>query len=148
MFTQLHDQTVLFLTIQFSISHLIIVSLNVSFIWPTNRTLSGGTTLDQNEPGNDGNERALHILQRSNITGASPCLFSIISRMLIGRILPPQQRSSQCILKPQPTEPHNCWLVFYGISTLVGYLLPNLMNLKLMVCRPLFKVIRALICTS
>ena len=48
VYTQLNDHTVLFLTIQFSISHLFALSLNVK--------LSGATTPGQSEPGSDGNE--------------------------------------------------------------------------------------------
>ena len=33
-----------------------------SSIQPIERTLSGAITLGQSEPGNDGNERVLHIL--------------------------------------------------------------------------------------
>ena len=43
-----------------------------SSIWPIYRTLSGATTLGQNEPGSDGNEGLLCIPQSSSITGASP----------------------------------------------------------------------------
>ena len=60
-YTQLIDQTVLFLTNQFSISDLFVHSLNVK-----ERTLSGAITLDQSGPGSD------CIPQSSSITGASP----------------------------------------------------------------------------
>ena len=43
---------------------------NIS-IWPIDRILSGATTPGQIEPGSDGNEVLLCILQRYNITGAS-----------------------------------------------------------------------------
>ena len=43
-----------------------------SSIWPTDRILSGGTTLDQSGPWCDGNEELLCIPQSSSITGASP----------------------------------------------------------------------------
>ena len=51
--------------------------LNI-YIWPIDRTLSGATTLDQSEPGSDGNDGVLRIPQSSSITGASPldCLMS------------------------------------------------------------------------
>ena len=60
------SKTVLFQVIQFS------------SIWPINRTLSSATHLGQSEPGNDGNERVLCILQSFNITGtpSSDCLVS------------------------------------------------------------------------
>ena len=71
---KLNDQTVLFLTIQFSISHL----FTHSSIWPIHRTLSDATTLSQSRPGSNGIEEVLHIPQSSSITEASPsdCLAS------------------------------------------------------------------------
>ena len=59
-------RTILFQTIQFSISTLF------SFIWLIERTLSGATTPGQSGPGNDGHEWALHIPQSSSSTEASP----------------------------------------------------------------------------
>ena len=45
MYTQLNDQTVLFQTIQFIVSHLFVLSLNVkNSIWPIDRNLPGATT--------------------------------------------------------------------------------------------------------
>ena len=49
--TQLNDQTVLFLTIQFSINNLFALSLNVKCIWPLDRALSGATTPGPSRPG-------------------------------------------------------------------------------------------------
>ena len=68
----LYRSTVLFQTIQFSISRLF------SSIWSIDKTLSGATTLGQSEPGSDGNEEVLSISQSSSITGASSsdCLVS------------------------------------------------------------------------
>ena len=66
VYTQLINQTVLFQTIQFSINHLLALSLNVKQFYLTqDKTLFRG-------PGNDGNDRVLCISQRSCITGASP----------------------------------------------------------------------------
>ena len=62
----LYVKTVLFHTIQFSIS------IQFSFIWPPDRTLSVATTPVQCEPGSDSNKRVLRIPQSSSITGASP----------------------------------------------------------------------------
>ena len=67
-------------TIQFGIIHL-----SNSSIWPIEGTLTGTTTLDQSEPGNNGNEEVLHIPQNFR-TEASPIRwFSLMPRTLIGR---------------------------------------------------------------
>ena len=53
-------------------------------------------------------------------------LFSVISGTLDGECLTPLQRSSWCILHLEPTGQDKVGLVgFYGISTIVGYLMPN-----------------------
>ena len=70
VYTQLNDQAVLFLTIQFRIS-LLFKTLNNS-IWPIDRTLSGATIPGQSGPRSDGNESVLRIPQSSSITRASP----------------------------------------------------------------------------
>ena len=69
---ELNVKTVLFQTIQFS------VSTKFSFIRPIDRTLSGATRPGQSGPGSDGNEGVLRIPQSSSITEASPsdCLVS------------------------------------------------------------------------
>ena len=72
VYTQLNNQTVIFLTIQFSISHLFAHSLNVKQLYLTHRrNLSGATSSGQSGHGSNGNEGVLHISQRSRITGAS-----------------------------------------------------------------------------
>ena len=73
-------------------------------IQPIDRTLSGATTPGQSGPGSNGNEGVLHIPQSSSIAGTSPsdCLVSYPGHSL-GGILTPLQRSSRCILQPQPT---------------------------------------------
>ena len=60
------SKTVLFQIILFS------VNIQLSFIWPIDRTLSGATTPGQSGPGSDGNEGVLRIPQSSSITEASP----------------------------------------------------------------------------
>ena len=56
-----------------------------SYVWPIDRILSGATSLDQSEPGNDGNEGVLRIPQISSITGASYTrLFNVLSGTLVG----------------------------------------------------------------
>ena len=66
------SKTVLFLTIQLSIS------TQFSSVCTIDRTLSGVTTLGQNEPESNGTEGVLRISQSSRITGVSPsdCLVS------------------------------------------------------------------------
>ena len=86
---------VLFQIIQFSIS---------TQIGP----LSGATTLGQSRPGSNGNEGVLCIPQSSSIAGTSPsdCLVSYPGHSWGGG-LTPLQRSSRCILQPQPTGQWN-----------------------------------------
>ena len=76
--------SVLFLTIQFIISHLFAPSLNVKHSYLTHRTISSATTLGQSGPRSTGNEEVLHFLQSPNITGASPsdCLVSYPGHLL------------------------------------------------------------------
>ena len=80
--TQLNDQTALSLTIQFSISHLFALSLNVTV--PFDPYI--GPYLGQSGPGSNGDEEVLHILQSSNINEASPsdCLMSYPGHSLVG----------------------------------------------------------------
>ena len=66
VYTQLNDQTVLFQSIQFSISHLFAHSLYVK-----QRTLSSATIPGHSGPESNGNEGVFHILQ-SFRTGAVP----------------------------------------------------------------------------
>ena len=67
--------------------------------------LSGATTPDLSGPGSDGNEGVLRIPQSSSTAGTSPsdCLVSYPGHSLGGGGLTPLQRSSRCILQPQPT---------------------------------------------
>ena len=85
---QLNDQALLFQTIQFSMSHLYALSLNVknSSIWPIDRTLSGATTASQSRPGSNGNEGVLCFPQSSSITETLPshCFVSYSRRSLLG----------------------------------------------------------------
>ena len=61
---QLNDQTVLFSTIRFSISHLFAFSLNVKHFYLTHRlNLSDATTLSQCGPGSDGTDGVVHLAQ-------------------------------------------------------------------------------------
>ena len=94
----LNVKIIIFQVIQFS------KSSQFNSIWPTDRTLSGATTLDQSEPGSNDNEGIFWISQISSITGTSPsdCLVSYPEHSLGGG-LTPLQRSIQCILQPQLT---------------------------------------------
>ena len=98
------SKTFLFQAIQLSWMVLFSISMQFISIWPIDWTLSGVTTLSQSGPGSNGNEEILCIPQSSSITGTSPsdCLVSYPGHSL-GRGLTPLQKSSQCILQPQPT---------------------------------------------
>ena len=78
IYTQLNVKTVLFQTIQFSISTLI------SSIWPIERTLSGATTPGQSGPRSNDNKGILCIPQNPSITGATPldCFVSYLGLSL------------------------------------------------------------------
>ena len=95
----LYKWTVLFQTIQFSIS------IQFSSIWPIDRNLSDATSPGQSGSGSNGNKVVLCVPQSSSITGASrsDCLVSYLGHSLEGLIL--MQRSSRCILRPQPSGP-------------------------------------------
>ena len=117
-------QTVLFQTIQFSISIVFVykqlnvrtssisvqfsISTHIGSIWPINRALSGASTLGQSGPGSNGNEGVLCIPQSSSIirTSTSDCLVSYPGHSL--GFFTPLQRCSRCILQPQMTE-HLFW---------------------------------------
>ena len=69
-----------------------------SSIWPIDRTLLGATIPGQREPGSDGNERVLRILQSSSSIGASPsyCFISYPGHLLGGSRLYPTAVSVFC----------------------------------------------------
>ena len=90
-------QSVLFQIIQFSISYLFALSLNVKQgIGPIDRTLSSATTPGQIRPESNSNEGVLHIPQRSS-TGFVSYLVTC------WRGPAPLQKCNRCILRPQPT---------------------------------------------
>ena len=97
---QLNDQIILFLTIQFSISHLSALSLNVKQLnlTPIDRTISGVTNLGQSGPGINGNAVVLCIPQISSIYGASPSdsLVSCLGHSLEGSYLSTEMHSIFC----------------------------------------------------
>ena len=64
----------------------------------------------QSGPGSNGNEGVLRIPQSSSTAGTSPsdCLVSYPGHSLGGGVTP-LQRSSRCILQPQPTGQSHCF---------------------------------------
>ena len=73
VYTQLNDETVLFLTIQFSISNLMHTDeMSNSSILPNDRNLSGATTMGLSGPGSNGNEEVLSISLSFSSTVVSP----------------------------------------------------------------------------
>ena len=110
LLTQLSDQTVLFLTIEFSINHWFALSLNVSSISSTDRTLSGATSWNHSGSGSNDNEGVLCIPQSSSITGSSPsdCFVSNLGHSLEGSY--PSANCSQCILQSQLTRLARLWV--------------------------------------
>ena len=99
VYTQLNDQTVLFLTIQVSISHLFTLSLNVKQFYLTDRTLLGVTTTGQSGPGSNSNKKLLLHIPKA------PVLLEPLSDYLVlypGNLLEggltPLERCSWCIL--------------------------------------------------
>ena len=112
VYTQLNYQTVLFQTIQFSMSFVYTQLKCQTPIWLIDMTLSGATSPVQSLPGSDCNEEVLRIPWSSSITGVSWsdawCLIQDI-RWRRGGGLTPLQRSGQCIQQPQPI---GMWGVF------------------------------------
>ena len=82
LFTQLNDLSILFQTIQFSISHLLHSAwISNTSIWSIDRAFSSATATGLCGLGSDGNEGILRIAQSSSITGTSPSdFFNVISR--------------------------------------------------------------------
>ena len=71
------------------------------------------------KPGSDGTEGVLRIPQSSSIAGTSlsDCLVSYTGHSLWGGGLTPLQRSSRCILQPQPTGQR-----FVNVRIIIGLL--------------------------
>ena len=125
VYTQLNVKRVLFQAIQFSLS------TPFSCIWLIDRILSGAINPGQSGPGGDGNEGVLWIPQCSSITEASPsdCIVSHLGHPLRG-ILFLYRDAFDVLYSPNRLANQNCIIPsrlvsFYGISTLVGYLMPN-----------------------
>ena len=91
----------LFQAVQFSLS------AQFGFIWRIDKTLSGATNPGKSGSGSDGNKGVLSISQSfQRYWRLIIKLFSVLSRTLDrGGGIIPLQRSSRCILQPQPTGP-------------------------------------------
>ena len=103
VYKQWNNQTVLFLTIQFSMSFVYKqFKCKKNSFWPIEDTVLHATTPSQSGPGGDGTERVLRIHEISILTGTSPsdCL---VSYQDTRGSLTPLQRCTQCILRTQPT---------------------------------------------
>ena len=97
VYTQLNVKTVLFQTIQLNIS------TQFRSIWPIDRTQSGATTQSLSGPGSDGNKVVLYILQSFSIPEALTIkLFSVISRTLVGGVLPLCRDAVSVFYRPKP----------------------------------------------
>ena len=60
----------------------------LNYMGPIDWNLSGATTLGKCRPGSDGNEEGLQIPQSSDIIGASSSDCLLLSRTLVGGVLP------------------------------------------------------------
>ena len=113
VYTQLNVKTILFQTIQFSVStasmsktvpfqtRIVLfravqfsTSTQFSSIWPIDRTLSSATTAGQSGPGSDGNEEVLRIPQSEHYWNLTIRLFSVIYRTFMRGVLPPVEVQS------------------------------------------------------
>ena len=81
---------------QFNIRHLFAPSYS---IWPIDKTLSGGTTLAESEPGSNDNEEVFHISKAESTP--LDCLMLYPVHSLQGPTY--LQRSSLFVLQSQPT---------------------------------------------
>ena len=93
-------------------------------MWSIDRTLSVATTAGQSGLGSNGNGGVLNNPQSSSITGVlSDCLVSYLGHSLIIEhmnrgSLALLQKSSRCILQPQPTGPDHLKPI-YNSSVLI-----------------------------
>ena len=89
---------------QFHFKQFSLAKVQFSSIWPMDRTLSGATTPSQSGPGSDSNEEVLRIPKAPAL---KEFYNQIVSCLIQDTIwwggLTSQQRSSRCILQPQPT---------------------------------------------
>ena len=110
VYSQLNVNTVLFKTIQFSIS------TQLSSTWLIDRTLSGATPQGQSEPESDSNEGVLCVPQSSSNIGTSQsdCLLLYLGHPL-GSVTP-LQRSSWCIIWSQPIGFNMSWKISFFLK--------------------------------
>ena len=94
VYKQLNVKTVLFQTVQFS------MSTQFSSIWTIDWALSRATSPGLSGDRSDGYKGVLHIPPSPSITGTSlsDCLVSYPEHLLVGGGVTPLHRSSQCIL--------------------------------------------------
>ena len=71
VYTYLNGERSLFLTIQFSVRHLLVLGLNIKQFYLTNIQDIGATTTSHSEPGSNGIKGVLYI-PKSFWTGVSP----------------------------------------------------------------------------
>ena len=84
--------------------------------------LSGATIPCQSGSGSSGNEGVLCIPQSPSITGTSHHqIVNVRSRKLVGGVLPLCRGAVGIFYSSRRAG----WLVFPGLSTLVGYVMPN-----------------------
>ena len=105
VYTQLNNQTVLFQTIQFSISHLFALSLIVKYFHLTQIEDSVRCYHSWSEKTWERWQwrSTPHFPKLQHYWSLTIRLFSVIFRVLIEKGLTPPQRNSWCILQPQPT---------------------------------------------
>ena len=115
VYAQLNDQTVLFQTIQFSMSFVCTQFKCQTVLF--DRTLSGATIPGQSGPGSNGTEVVLYLPQSSSITGVLPsdCLMSYPGHSF-GWGLLPLCRDAVCTFY-SPTSPAN-WAAQFWIPLL------------------------------
>ena len=101
VYTQLNVKTVLFQTIQFSISSQF------------SSILSGTTTMGQSGPGRDGNKGVLHIPQSSSITEIAPS--DCLEHLLWGGVLP-LYREAVDVFYSSSWLGHMSYLILWNLS--------------------------------